>query len=54
MLNYRFLFLTVLSDLHLILILMLQKLEFLSELAVQTHVVVIFFWISVILHCTLQ
>jgi len=54
MLIYRFWFLTELSDLHLILILMLQKLEFLSELVVQTDVVVIFFWILVILHCTLQ
>lgn len=51
---YRLLFLTELSDLHLILILMLQKLEFLSELVVQTDVVVIFFWILVILLCTLQ
>lgn len=54
MLICRFLFLTVFSDLHLILILMLQKLEFLSELVVQTDVTVIFFWILVILHYTLR
>ncbi|KAL4288160.1 hypothetical protein AHAS_Ahas19G0258400 [Arachis hypogaea] len=36
------------------LILMLQKLEFLSDLVVQPDVIVIFFWTLVILHYTLR
>lgn len=54
MLICLFLFLTDFSDLHLILILMLLKLEFLSELVVPTDVIVIFFWILVISHYTLR
>ncbi|XP_072083160.1 uncharacterized protein [Arachis hypogaea] len=40
--------------LHSMLILMLQKLEFLSDLVVQPDVIVIFFWTLVILHYTLR
>ncbi|QHO35174.1 uncharacterized protein DS421_9g273300 [Arachis hypogaea] len=40
--------------LHSMLILMLQKLEFLSDLVVQPDVIVIFFWTLVNLHYTLR